>query len=316
MVPSEQSFQFVNPLILNSPSFKFQTSSQANYSSTIYDIGKLTFAPRIAAAYRIGEKTVVRSGYGIFYDYIPPGPPPADLYSGNQSFAPNQVVNGKPTYQFPNPFSVNPLPVGTLSLTSFPKNVRMPYTQQWTFSARAPGNFGELGQCFPISGAQRARTTVFGNWKYPIPHTPFSQARRPLTQFGVISVVQSGATASYNGMSIQVQHRTRSGLYINTSYTWAKDLGISGQTGGILAITNPYNLRQDYGPVLWAPTHQFVTVASLPLPVGRKRRYMSSLPFLVDAIVGGWDVSSIFQIRSGDHLTPSTPVMIPAAQEF
>jgi hypothetical protein len=40
------------------------------------------------------------------------------------------------------------------------------------------------------------------------------------------------------------------------------------------------------------------------VPVGRERKYGSDMPLWADAIVGGWTVSTIFQARSGPHLTP------------
>ena len=40
------------------------------------------------------------------------------------------------------------------------------------------------------------------------------------------------------------------------------------------------------------------------IPVGRERKFGCDMPLWADAIVGGWTVSTIFQARSGPHLTP------------
>ncbi len=72
VLPSQSALQLVSPLILQNASFQLQTAAQAGYPSTIYDLSERNFAPRIGFAYRLGEKMVVRSGYGIcYYDSIP-----------------------------------------------------------------------------------------------------------------------------------------------------------------------------------------------------------------------------------------------------
>jgi hypothetical protein len=145
----------------------------------------------------------------------------------------------------------------------------------------------------------------------PFPSTvPFTQSRRPLTQFGQIAAYQTGADASYNGLTLQFQHPTHIGIYINSSYTWAKDLGISGETSTVSGaespvILNPFNRQLDYGPVMWAPVHQSVTVINFPVPEGRHWKFFPALPPLANAVFSGWNFSSIFIARSGDHLTPT-----------
>ena len=307
VLPNQGAFQLVSPLILQSPSFQIQSAAQAGYPSTIYNLSEKNFAPRLGLAYRLGEKMVVRSGYGIFYDFIPPQPTPIDLFIGNESFPPNQIVNGVPTYQFPNPYAVSPSPVGTLSVSSFAKNLRMPYTQQWNLTVER-----QFGPATSVRASYVGSHTVeqlYGSpANIPFPSTTvFTQSRRPLTQFGQITYYQSGADASYNGLSLQLQHRARNGIYINSSYTWAKDLGIGGETSTaeVPTVLDPFNRQLDYGPILWAPTHQSVTVIRFPVPVGHERKFFSTLPPVANAIFGGWNFTSIFTVRSGDHLTPT-----------
>jgi hypothetical protein len=145
----------------------------------------------------------------------------------------------------------------------------------------------------------------------PLPSTTvFTQSRRPLSAFSQITDYQSGADASYHALSFQVQHRTRSGIYVNTSYTWAKNLGIGGEVSSVSGAespvtVDPWNRQLDYGQVLFAPTHQSVTVINYPIPVGHGRRFFSSWSQVPETIFGGWAFTSIFSVRSGDHLSPA-----------
>jgi hypothetical protein len=250
---------------------------------------------------------VVRAGYGIFYDFIPPQMTATNLFIGSESFPNNQIVQGAPAYQFPNPFAINPLPVGTLSLSSVVQHLRMPYTQQWNLTLEH-----QLGTAASVQASYIGSHTVEQLYSAPAnmppPSTiPFTQSRRPLTQFGQLTVYQSGANASYNALSFVFRYHTRSGIYINSSYTWAKDLGIGGETSSTEtpAITVPSDLHYDYGPVKFAPTHQSVTVINYPLPFGKTRRFLSAMPLVPETIFGGWGLSSIFHVQSGDHLTPT-----------
>jgi len=307
VVPDQQSLQLISPLISQSPSFHLTTAAQAAYPSTIYDLGEKNFAPRVGAAYRLGDKMVVRAGYGLFYDFIPPQFTPVDLYLGSESFAPNVITNGAPAYQFPNPFAASPLPVGTLAVSSFAEHLRMPYTQQWNLTVER-----QLGAATSIRASYIGSHTIeqlySATANIPLPSaTVFSQSRRPLPQFGPITYYQNGAGARYNGVSLQFQHRTHSGIYLNTSYTFSKDLGIAGEASSVQSpsVLNSFNRRLDYGLVMWAPFHQSATVLSYPLPVGRGRKFFSSLSSPAQAIFGGWTFTSIFAARSGDHLTPT-----------
>src|SRR5205823_6924578 len=51
-------------------------------------------------------------------------------------------------------------------------------------------------------------------------------------------------------------------------------------------------------------THQIKSYFTYELPVGRGRRFASSANRFVDAVIGGWNLSSILLISSGTFLTP------------
>lgn len=50
---------------------RFESASQAGYPSSLWNMQKNNWAPRIGAAYQLDDKTVVRGAYGIYYWVMP-----------------------------------------------------------------------------------------------------------------------------------------------------------------------------------------------------------------------------------------------------
>jgi hypothetical protein len=67
---------------------------------------------------------------------------------------------------------------------------------------------------------------------------------------------------------------------------------------------DPYDIEKDRGPDPNVPTHRIVMNGTWELPVGKDRKYGANMPGWTNALFGGWTVSSLFQARSGNHLTP------------
>jgi hypothetical protein len=94
------------------------------------------------------------------------------------------------------------------------------------------------------------------------------------------------------------------------SYTLGRvrtnNLGYYG-SGGVAAEgaywMNAYEPEWNYGPAFFDARHNLVFSANYELPFGRERRWGSNSSRVVDAILGGWRVSGIFQARTGFPIT-------------
>ena len=72
-------------------------------SRNVYNTDINNFAPRVALAWRVRNDTVLRAGYGIFFDTNPPSTQASvDAYIAPQSYPANTITNGVPAFRFPD----------------------------------------------------------------------------------------------------------------------------------------------------------------------------------------------------------------------
>ena len=100
-----------------------------------------------------------------------------------------------------------------------------------------------------------------------IPYAQRPLTDRPFPYWGRINTRDTGANAIYNSLQTELTHRMRSGLTLNSAWTWAKDLsdangptssGFSGETGGG-RVTNSLCRRCDRGNVGAVRRHRVIT---------------------------------------------------------
>jgi hypothetical protein len=253
----------------------------------------------------------VRGGYGIYYDFNPPYQANLGPYLPSESFPPNTITNGVPLYAFPNPFPAAPLGgagLGSLAVTGNVKYLRVPYVQQWNFTIEREFA-GNTSVRLSYIGTRSDLMQFIRNINVPLISTqPYSRSRVPYQNFGVISLLDQGGNSFYNAFEIYVLHRSKGGLYFTSSFDCAKNLSdVGGENGSSAAPApmNPYSRAMDKGNVSWQPRLRSVSQVHWQVPVGKGRKYGSSLPAAAKWILGGWEMTDILTISSGDFLTPS-----------
>src|SRR5206468_492381 len=117
-------------------------------------VGKRMFAPRVGLAYRLGDSTVIRSGYGITYSPLPFSRPLRGFYPltiAQQFVGPNQFVPFRPIEQGIPDFTGPDISSGRVAL---PPTVQMRsagqgqihrgYIQSWNLivERKPPAEFG------------------------------------------------------------------------------------------------------------------------------------------------------------------------------
>ncbi len=117
----------------------------------------------------------------------------------------------------------------------------------------------------------------------------------------VADALTNGADSTYHAVQFEVTRRFTEGLTFNANYSFGKTLTNSageGQTNfdPILDLANP---EYDRNRAAYDVTHTFNANFIYELPFGRGRRFDISNN-IVDKVLGGWEVTSIFNIQSGD----------------
>jgi hypothetical protein len=142
-----------------------------------------------------------------------------------------------------------------------------------------------------------------------------SAGARPFPAFGDIQWMENRVSADYNSLQLSLEKRYSQGLTALVSYTLGEALtdapdhistsggGAGIDTGTFREPQDSYNVAADRGPAEFDVRHRFVASYVWELPFGRGRRFGGSWNPVVDAVLGGWQVSGIHTLQSGLALT-------------
>jgi Carboxypeptidase regulatory-like domain len=120
----------------------------------------------------------------------------------------------------------------------------------------------------------------------------------------------SRGDSKYNALQVDLNRRFSHGFSIRGVYTWSKALddgdSLNATTAGNAPglVSNPFNLRADYGLATYDVRNVGVINAVYTLPFGRGQALANGLEGWRNAIVGGWSLNSIFTAQSGFPFTP------------
>jgi hypothetical protein len=100
-----------------------------------------------------------------------------------------------------------------------------------------------------------------------------------------------GGSANYNALLLRLSKRMSNGLYFDLNYTHSRNLGAQSQlnSGGPLWYGET---SSDYPDSL-----HFTGIYQLPF--GRNKQFLNNDSRLVDELIGGWQISSIYSFDSG-----------------
>ncbi|PYR03453.1 MAG: hypothetical protein DMF97_01980 [Acidobacteria bacterium] len=279
-----------------------QTSSQAGVPLTITANDTRQLAPRVGLAWRpFGERTVLRGGYGVFYE--------AEGTSGrlNFNFIPfslsesvTATPNVVPTRTLANfylgaPFGTS---VGTVNWNPLPLKARMGYDQRWNIGIQQE-LFERTALEVNYVGTKGSNQQQAEPINLPDPGPGSVQARRPYPRFGNINVNSQALSSDYHALQAKLQRRVSNGLWYLVSYTFSRSLttepapGIGG------------NFTYDRGPSAFDVPHLFSFGYGYELPFGKGRSFLNDSEGLTNALVGGWQWQSIVSYRSGVPFTPT-----------
>jgi outer membrane receptor protein involved in Fe transport len=289
------------------------------------------WAPRVSAAWSPNNKTVVRSGFGLFYARVH-GNLLQTVFQNNGKYQPAILVTpataGAPI--FPNRVpALTGLPSGSVSLTFASPQLRPPYTMQsdltierqlghdmtasagylWSrgvqFISVRDLNAGPLGP--PVTyRINNAQGTQVGSYTTPT----YLLANRVDPRYQQLLQVENGGQAWYNAMVLQFEKRFSKGFAAYAEYTWshAIDTGNQGnvQNAALYAVRTTFNgdYAGDKGTSQLDVRHRFVVNSSWTLPV-----FTKSQSALARWLVNGWQLSQITTLQSAPPATTTVRVV-------
>jgi hypothetical protein len=299
------------------------TASQDHLSQSMRNTYWHDFDPRISVAFRPfrDNKTVIRAGFGIFtqtplgplaYDFIgiPLGAP--YTYSNNN--------NGVPLFTFPQTSPTNQALQygGTGFYDGASPNLKDAQTAQWNVTVErelTPATSVRLS----YAGMNSYRMSVTEDYNAIPPSTqpyvpsPYVDPRAPYQNWIEINYSANAGFANYQGFTAETTHRFSRGLSFQANYTFAKNLSDAqgdapgGYSAENLLFTPSYDqfdLRAARGNEAGMPRQRFLLTGTYALPFGAGRTWSSHSKFL-NAVVGGWNLSTVTLLQTGPWLTPT-----------
>jgi hypothetical protein len=277
------------------------------------------FAPRVGFAYQVNKKTVIRSGFGIFYSSYEAGPlsipnpgnnPPFYVESNWQAVnfsTPNPVVNqlskGLPLSAFSDPAAP--------ALFALDPNFRNPYVAHWNFGLQRELGYNTVWE-ISYAGSAGKKMYEFRNANQPLP-TPDPDAdvdpRRPRPFLGNdLTYWCSCGSSSYHSLQTKVEKRFSNNLSFLGAYTFGKSIDEQSQASlgfnNSTSVRSEYNYRQEKGPSDYNQAHRFVASYTYELPFGK------GLHGAGKVLAYGWQLMGIHSYTTG------TPYTIHARTDF
>jgi hypothetical protein len=270
-----------------------------------------TFAPRLGFAYDLTGKgkTVLRAGAGVFYERL----------GGNEQY--NQGKNapymfyGQPSTVYWDTPATNwqtgqtaTVPYFPMSMTTVAYDYKIPTAIQWSFGIQhqlrpnAVLTVSYVGNANYHQSAGRNINTVLTDdaTRIKICGTtcgysgvrPEANLYRPYVGWSSIAPMEFGATSNYNSLQASLRVTAFKGMTINSSYTWSHAFDIID--GEIFSnVSNPFNVRWDYGQAGFDRTHISVTSFIYDIPLFKNSKGAAG------KILGGWVYSGIAMFESG-----------------
>lgn len=318
-----------------------QARSGSLYDRALVDPDRNNFGPRLGFAYTPTPRTVIRGGYGLSYVHF-------NRLGGENLLALNgphvvgaTVAQGavSPT----NPLCVGdnflgcfrPTPAGyptglvdtsrftplTARINYTPRDTKSTYVQSYHISLQR-----ELVRNLLLDVAYVGNVTrnliILADFNQARPNNATDpvngtslQARRPIPGFSFIQASYAGGEANYNALQIKLERRFSDGLYLLNSFTFSKAIdnapGHLEVSSGDNSRINIRDLQSERGLSNYDQPFNNTTSVVFDLPFGKGRRFGGDAPRFVDAALGGFRLTLINTMTSGQvgNLTYNAPAV-------
>jgi hypothetical protein len=299
------------------------TGQTAFMPKPVYD----NIGPRVGVAWELNPKTVLRVGYGLYWDPLPARSqytqndiegaswPWTTAFSGNA----NNVV-GAPLQSISSLNGNFPVPVAAANpFTSiggaFLDDPRLKdgFSNQWNVEVQrelsptttlAVAYVGSHNGRLAYTGYANAAPTPSPTGPNGTPATVVDALRPMPFMSAAPHYTESIGTSNYRALEVSLQRRLANGLQTLVAYTWSKAtdntsgyFGVEDGAGSRSSIQNFFDPASNVGPSGFDIPHFLSWYTVWEIPVGSGKRWVNTGPAAF--ILGNWSLNSIFQARSG-----------------
>ena len=281
------------------------------------------FAPRVGLAYRMGDKMVLRSGYGINYDPIPFSRPLRGWYpltvdaakvAPNGFAAAGTIEQGVPNAVGPDlSTGIVTLPGNVAERSPWGGLIHRGYEQSWnlTVERKLPANM-LASVAYVGTHSVHLLADYDINAGYPgstVANLPYNL----LYGRTVASQMWDGyLSSSYNSLQVAVNRSFSRGLMIKAAYTYSHTIDYTDDDGWASVGWNWAPMFQRNRATAGFDRQQVLQLGWLyDLPMGKGKMFAKS--GAAAAILGGWEVNGIMSGYTGTPFTvgDSTPNNAP-----
>lgn len=309
------------------------------YGRALVNMPKLDFAPRLGFSYGMGDKLVIRGGYGISYDqFNREGGENLLAYNGpyivNSSITQTVISGGNNvplcssnTVQSTSCFSPESQGYGPNFVSSagfstalaqtryIPPNIATGYVQAWHLGIQRRLNQSTLLDVAYV-GEHGVKIWVLDDINQAAPNVPSATCsatvtsgcvpllnRRPHVGFTGIEGSANAGMLIYHGVQARLEHRYSGGLYLLDAFSYSR--AIDNASGHLDTPNNDNsrvnlaNLRGERGQSAYNQPLNNTLTAIWDLPYGHGRHWGASANRLMQTAIGGWQFTIIDTATSG-----------------
>ena len=267
------------------------------------DVSKTLFAPRLGAAYRLNENTVLRAGFGRTFTPLPWSRPMRGRFpltiaygdAGPNSFIPyGNVADG--IGPAPNPdlsSGVVPLPRGVVMTTPDPDNVHRGATQSWNLfvERRLPL---DIAASIGYVGTASDDAYITRNMNYA--ESGGNSRRLLFEQAGTatINVMSSSGKTRYHSLQIAVNRPYKNGLLLKGAYTLSRAKNMADDDAAGVSWAQESQFHRNFALAGFDRTHMLQMGFVYELPFARENAHP------VATVIKNWQINGIASWLSGE----------------
>jgi hypothetical protein len=302
-------------------------SGSGVYGKTLVNPSLGDYAPRVGFAYAPTPTIAVRGGFGTSYvhytragsgDILAINAPNALFVSVTQPGS--ATASGYRTVDQGYPAGLaTAFSPGTDNITYIPKDTKDSYVESFFFSVQKSlakntlldiayiGNHGLKLQGFdnanqgnPSLGLANPTNPTAGAG-FVRPYPTWGGLVGTTYDYGDITQALNEFHSHFNALQVRYEQRFVAGLTLLNSFTWEHSLDNASASleGNTPSPQDGNNISADYGQSDYNLPVANVTSLVYDLPVGHGRQVLASANPVLDAVVGGWQISAVNTAQGG-----------------